>query len=284
MTGPGVPVIHRFTPTDPRLGRHVLHDPTSRDYDMRALLLAEAPPTTTVLWDRVGPIFDQGRCPPDVLAELDADPAVLTVGCCTAAAAFGLLITEPLARAGLTYTIDDVLRGYHVETTLDDTVTPGQWPPIDTGSTGLYAMKMLRQRGLIQAYRWAFRLTTTLAYLGHGPVAIGSVWFDSMFTVVDRDGRSTVEISPNAVAAGGHEYILDGIDPAARLVRMTNSWGLEWGDDGHAWLTYATLDRLLSEQGDVVTPVVRPQLPGRLRGSHARASSVPGTPGVGRPD
>lgn len=270
-------------PTDPRLGRHVLHDPDSREYDLRALLLAEAPPKTPVLWARTGPIFDQNACPPAVLSELGADPAVTGIGCCTTCAAFGLLNTAPYARPGLVYTLDDVLRGYHAETQLDNTAIPGTWPPQDTGSTGLWAMKVLRRRGLIQAYRWAFRLTTVLAYLGHGPVAVGSPWYDSMFTPVTRDGRMLLEISPDAAVAGGHEWVADGIDPPAKLVRMTNSWGEQWGEHGQAWVSYATLDRLLGEQGDVVAPVVRPQLAGRLKGSMVRPSSVPDTPGPGIP-
>ena len=94
------PDTRLYTPEDPRLGRHVFHDPRNRDYDVRALLLDEEPPRQLVLWGRRGPVFDQGACPPDVLADLGADPADRSIGCCTAAAAFGLLNTEPYAKTG----------------------------------------------------------------------------------------------------------------------------------------------------------------------------------------
>ena len=276
------PITHLFIP-DPRFGRHVFHDPASRDYDVRALLLTEAPPQVLTLWARHGEIFDQGACPPEVLAELGADPRRVSLGCCTMAAAFGLLNTDPFARACCTYTMADVLRGYAAVTRLDEAVVSGVWPPTDTGSTGLFAMRALRERRLIQAYRWAFRLSTALAYLAHGPFAAGTVWYDSMITPVQRDGRPMLEISPDAAVVGGHEWVVDGIDPGAELIRMTQSWGPEWGDHGRAWMTYATFDRLLHERGDVVVPVVRPNLAGRRRGALARPSSFPDTLGLPEP-
>jgi hypothetical protein len=254
-----------FTPQDPRLGRHVWHDPRNRDYDAQALLLAAEPPPRLTLWSRLGPIFDQGECPVETLVELGADPTDRSIGCCTNCATFGLLNTEPYARTGRVYTMEDVLPGYHRTTQVDERAVPGVWPPTDTGSTGQHAMKVLVAAGLIQAYRWAFRMRTVLGYLAHGPVAAGTVWYDSMFTPVERDGRLVLEITPDAEVAGGHEWIIDGNDPAHRMVRMTNSWGPRWGRLGRAWVAYDTLERLLGERGDVVVPVLRPKLPGRLR-------------------
>lgn len=259
------PDSHLFTPQDPRLGRHVWHDPRNRDYDVQALLLSDEPPRTLVLWGRHGEIFDQGKCPPDTLAELGADPTDRSIGCCTNAASFGLLNTEPYARDGRVYTMDDVLPGYHQTTLVDERAVPGVWPPTDTGSTGQHAMTVLRAQGLIVAYRWAFRLRTALSYLQHGPFAAGTAWYDSMSTPVERDGRLMLEITPNAEVIGGHEWIVDGNDPAHQMVRMTNSWGSRWGRSGRAWVAYPTLDRLLDERGDVVAPVLRPNLASRQR-------------------
>jgi hypothetical protein len=266
VTTPAAPYGFRFTPEDPRLGRHIWHDPRNREYDVRALMLPEEPPARQlIIWGRQGPIFDQGACPVDTLVELGADPTDRSIGCCTNCASFGLLNTAPYARPGQVYDMDDVLPGYHRTTQLDERAVPGVWPPTDTGSTGQHAMKVLVKAGLIQAYRWAFRLRSVLAYLAHGPVAAGTVWYDSMFAPVERDGRPMLEISPNAEVAGGHEWIIDGNDPAAKMVRMTQSWGPRWGHLGRAWMTYGTLDRLLDERGDVVVPVLRPNLPGRQR-------------------
>jgi hypothetical protein len=272
------PDTHLFTPEDPRLGRHVFHDPRNREYDVRALMLAEGAPRQLTLWGRHGPIFDQGACPPDVLAELGADPADRSIGCCTNCASFGLLNAEPYARSGRVYTIDDALRGYARTTAIDERAVPGIWPPTDTGSTGQHAMKVLRELRLIQAYRWAFRMRTVLSYLAHGPVAAGTVWYDSMFTPVDRDGLPHLEITPNAEVAGGHEWIIDGNDPAHQRVRMANSWGPRWGQLGRAWVAYGTLERLLSERGDVVVPVLRPNLSGLLRATGGAPGASPVVP------
>lgn len=267
------PFVQLFEPTDPRLGRHVFHDPRNRDYDVRALLLTEEEPRQLTLWGRQGPIFDQGACPPDVLAELGADVTDRSIGCCTLAAAYGILNTEPYARPGRVYDMNDVLRGYARVTRLDDAAVPGVWPPTDTGSTGQFAMKVLREAKLIAAYRWAFRFRTVLSYLAHGAVAVGSVWYDSMFSPVVRDGLPMLEISPDAAVAGGHEWVVDGNDPANQRVRMTQSWGPGWGRMGRAWMSWTTLERLLDEQGDVVVPVVRPKLAGRLRGAGGRTGA-----------
>jgi hypothetical protein len=267
------PIGFRFEPTDPRLGRHVWHDPRNRDYDVRALMLAEEEPRQLILWGRHGSVFDQGACPVEPLVELGADPTDRSIGCCTNCASFGLLNTEPYARAGRVYTMDDVLRGYARTTAIDERAVPGVWPPTDTGSTGQHAMKVLRELRLIQAYRWAFRLRTVLGYLAHGPVAAGTGWYDSMFTPVTRDGLPMLEITPNAELAGGHEWIIDGNDPANKRVRMANSWGPRWGRLGRAWVSYGTLERLLSERGDVVVPVLRPNLAGRLRATEGALSA-----------
>jgi hypothetical protein len=74
---------HVYMPTDPRLGRHVQHDPRSLRYAHGVL-----PKTAikTVDWTRRAPIFDQGQ-----------------LGSCTGNAAAGLLGTDSATRPGLTW-------------------------------------------------------------------------------------------------------------------------------------------------------------------------------------
>src|SRR6476659_657963 len=109
-----------FDPADKRLGRHVLHDTRSRNFDLAGTAGAKLP-TELIRWARPGPVFDQGD-----------------LGCCTAAAALGLLMTEPFA-SGPTYTLADVHDFYSAETRIDGVC--GVYPPDDTGSTGLAAMQ-----------------------------------------------------------------------------------------------------------------------------------------------
>lgn len=239
---------------DDRLGRHVVHDPQSRQFDLAEL--AGGVPTRPISWRRRGPIFDQGRCPPSVLATVGANPEKTSIGCCTMCAAFGLLLTEPFYRPGKGYTLADVLPGYHRETVLDGRAIPGVWPPEDTGSAGLYAMKVLRELGLISGWRSAFSLRSVLTALGRGPVAVGTNWYESMFDPVRRAGRDVLDIAPSAGVAGGHEWIIDKFDPDEQMVGMTNSWGVGWGTNGTAWLSLDTLNRLLHERGDAIQPTL----------------------------
>lgn len=223
--------VHVYEPTDPRLGRHVIHDGRSRAY----ALPSKAKPTTVIAWPRVGPILDQGN-----------------VGSCTANAAFGLLMTQPFSN-GTVYTEQDCLALYHEETVLDDVEIPGQYPPNDTGSAGIYAMQALQNRGLIDSYSHAFTLDAALAALATGPIAVGSVWMQSMF---DPNSSGVIQVNKRSGVAGGHEYVVDGFDPSRDAVRMTNSWGTSWGMSGQAWIKTADFQWLLSQQGDVVQPTV----------------------------
>jgi len=252
---PGTDLTVHLLPRDPRLGRHLVHDPASRGFDLADVIPA-AGRRRPVAWPRLGPIYDQNAIDPALLAELGAPDTGDGIGCCTMTAAFGLLMTAPFHRAGWAFTMRDVLHGYHDETVLDEAAIPGIWPPEDTGSAGLYAMKVLRHGGWILAYHHGFALSTLLGAMRRGPVAVGSNWYDSMFKPADRGGRRVLEISPDASVAGGHEWIIAQDDPDARMAGMVNSWGTTWGDDGCAWISYATLDRLLHEGGDVVQPTV----------------------------
>src|SRR5207237_6942116 len=124
-----------------RLGRHVLHDERSREFD--AAEIARPRPLATTIHDSACAPWDQGQ-----------------VGSCTANAALGCLMTKPFWNGSWAFTEADALTLYGQETRLDDRQIPGEYPPDDTGSTGLWSMKALKARGLIRAYRRAFRLST----------------------------------------------------------------------------------------------------------------------------
>lgn len=218
------------TRSDPRLGRHQVHDERSRAFALPTAAL----PTRTVLHERHIPILDQGQ-----------------LGSCTANAGLGMIASGPLWRPGdPVWTEKDAVALYSEETRLDDRVIPGHYPPDDTGSAGLYLCKALRRRGLIESYWHGFSLVAVLAQLAVAPVAIGIDWHEAMFEP-DRGGR--VHIA--GAVAGGHEVCLDGIDPTRRLVRFANSWGTSWGAAGWGWLSWDDLGQLLAAGGDAVTVV-----------------------------
>ena len=230
---------HVYEPTDPRLGRHVQHDPRSLRYAHGVL-----PKTAikSVDWTRRVPHFDQGD-----------------LGSCTGNAAAGLLATDCSARTGLTSVtvsgtvlpVDETLavKLYSLATQLDE--FSGQYPPTDTGSSGLGAAKALVKLGVASKYAHAFSLSALKSALQAGPVMVGTVWLDSMFEVA-RDGY--VVIDRKSAVAGGHEYVISAYDADRQRFRLDNSWGDSWGVDGSAWYTQADLQWLLSQDGDVTVP------------------------------
>ena len=217
-----------------RLGRHVLHDPRSRAYD--ALELARPRPLVATHHQSVVPPWDQGQ-----------------IGSCTANAALGALMTDPLHQPTWNFDETDAQNLYREETRLDDSQIPGHWEPDDTGSTGLWSMKALKAAGFISGYRHAFRFSTVLHLLLDRPVSTGTVWYRSMFDV-DKDG--VIQVDPSSGVAGGHQYLVVAIDPDRKRNLIRNSWGTGWALGGYAWLNWDDQDALLADQGDAVVPVV----------------------------
>lgn len=233
-----MPAFRRYTeaPDLPyRLGRHQMHDflPLERD----ALgVLGRLAPIQTVTHKEYLPVFNQGQ-----------------IGSCTANAALGLLVTAPFGRPGVTYTEADAVRLYELETRLDDSQIPGEYPPQDTGSSGPWSMMALEQQGLIRSWVHTRATHTALQMLNAGPISIGVPWFRSMVT---PDSSGTIHVDETSDVVGGHQVCIVGDDAAGQRIRIRNSWGPGWGDAGHCWLSWADFDFLLGQGGDVVQPVM----------------------------
>lgn len=216
-------------------GRHVLHDERSLAYDA-APMVEHITQDKTTFHRRAAPIWDQG-----------------SVGACTAFAGLGLMMTEPFVGPEV-YTPEDALRFYSRETWLDDRQIPGRYPPEDTGSTGLWSMKLLKLEGLIDGYRHAFSMATVKKLLQVSPVSIGIPWYNSMFKP-DHYGRLVVDLTSGL--AGGHQLEGTGVDFENREVELTNSWGVGWGWTGRARISFADLAILLRQHGDCSVPTGR---------------------------
>lgn len=227
------------------LGRHQLHDPRSRDWDAIALLDADQ-------------VSDAGTAKPrgiSITHQCHAAPWNQgKIGSCTANAALGVLMTDPLWHAGWSFVERDAQQLYTEETKLDDSQIPGHWPPTDTGSTGLWSMQALKARGLISSYRHAFGLNAAIATLENQPISIGVPWYQSMFT--PDSGTALLTVDESSGLAGGHQVAVIGVDADQHEVLLRNSWGPRWGNGGYAKLSFDGLDQLLNQGGDVVTPVI----------------------------
>lgn len=188
------------------LGRNVEHDPRSLSYAHGVL---PKPTIKPVDWMRRIPVLDQGQ-----------------VGSCTGNAATGLLGTDCAARRGLTavtitaagakashgrftageHPLDEAFATalYSLATALDSVA--GQYPPTDTGSSGIGVAKAVQALGLATRYTHAFSRAALDSALQSGPVMIGIPWLDSMFSP-DADGRIVVD--KGSGTAGGHEIELN---------------------------------------------------------------------------
>lgn len=228
-------------PTPHPLGRLVNHDPRSREFPFAARPEASAP-VRSVRWTRRAAILDQGR-----------------LGSCTGNAAAGWLGTDDAVQTGRADVTEALaLDLYSAATAVDP--FDGSWPPDDTGADGLSVAKVLKARGLIGSYSHCFSLADVLAALQSGPVITGIPWYEGMFT---PGSRGVVTISGQL--AGGHEFVIDGVDVDLAEVVFANSWGPGWGDHGWGRMSYDTYSRLLAEQGDA-TVLHAPVAPGPAPG------------------
>jgi hypothetical protein len=223
-----------------RLGRHQVHDALTPERDAFTLV-DRFKPIKTVTHKELVPVFDQGQ-----------------LGSCTANAALGCLVTEPFATVGATYVETDAVTLYELETQLDNSQIPGSYPPNDTGSTGPWSMMALEKQGKIKSFIHTRNLHTALRMLNTGPISIGVSWYESMFTPINAasGGGLVLDVDEHSDLAGGHQLCVTANDVEHQRVLLRNSWGVGWGDQGHAWLTWNDFALLLHEGGDVVQPVV----------------------------
>lgn len=214
-----------------RLGRVVEHDERSRNHPAR-----RATQPRTVLWPHTAPVLDQGD-----------------LGMCTGAALAQCLNTTRFRGSRPRGRYLDILAAralYSKATAADD--IPGQWPPTDTGSSGLAVCKAGVAAGYLTAYHHAFGFQHFTEAIALSPVIAGTAWYDAMFTP-DTDGF----IRPAGQIAGGHEYAVLGINHRGRYITILNSWGPGWGRNGRARIRFDDFAQLLADDGDCTVPIGR---------------------------
>jgi len=219
-------VIPELVMPGKRLGRHIVHDPRSREFPAAA-----APAVTSVVHNAVGLPLNQGD-----------------IGSCTANALCGALNSAPDFKGGSPRTEADAITLYELETKLEG----DPYPPNDPGGSGLEVCKAAVQLGWISSYTHAFGVENALLALVLRPVITGIGWYTSFDS---PDANGLVRIAPGATVRGGHEVVADQIDAAQKLVWFWNSWGTAFGVGGRFCMSFDTWSRLLVERGDVTVPL-----------------------------
>lgn len=222
------PLIKTFERRDPRLGRVQVLDARSLAYMVERIPEELRRPLRSVVHERPAPILNQGN-----------------LGACTGFAGTGWMGSCPALMLddviGADMAVDDAeeyARGlYSQATTLDP--FEGEWPPDDTGSSGLAICKALKARGLISSYRWASTLRGFVQLLQDGPVLLGMPWHEAFFEPTP-EGRIDPVGWADSEVVGGHEVLVRGVtldtDQPKDLERAVfladNSWGESYGIDG----------------------------------------------------
>lgn len=232
--------------TDPTFtGRGVERDQSSRRFSIARRAEVEPVEVVTRLWDYNGPLLDQ-----------------FYLGACTGFSATYLLNTavnsemRPLVSGRRPYLREPfAINTYSIATSNDP--WPGAYPPEDTGSSGLAAMKALQIQGRIDSYWWAFSFHQLGQGLQYGPISVGSWWRADM---MDVDENGFVHYSGEHY--GGHQWTVLGINMRDEYFTAINSWG-PWGmrnragaKTGRFKVSFADMERLMADDGDAVQPKV----------------------------
>jgi hypothetical protein len=137
-------------------------------------------------------------------------------------------------------------RKLYFETTGDTTYQQGAQPR--------NACAKLLEWGLIDSYWRVMQVDdVTTALLTFGPVGIAVPWYSSMYypdsRLADAYGNYWIKVNLESEHVGYHWIALTGVDMAPDngappFVRVQNSWGSGWGQNGTARLTIESFRRL----------------------------------------
>lgn len=116
---------------------------------------------------------------------------------------------------------------------------------------GLTVARML---GLIGEFRWPQTIGEMADGIATiGPGVIGVNWTEGMFYPDDRGFVQDV-----GAVAGGHCVYVCGVNRVSRKFKIAQSWGVGHGLDGFVWMTWDTMERRLSDQGECAILLAQP--------------------------
>jgi hypothetical protein len=213
----------------PSFGRRKSIDPRDKTYPLRSMIqLAPTEPLRTRPWN-APPALDQGHT---------GVPGRDNEGSCTGFGGAHFLAAAPHQHQ---LSAEFALELYDAARKNDE------WPGENyDGSSVRGLMKAMQSLGYIAGgYLWAWDASTVRDYtLRYSPVVTGSDWYAEMMEP-DRSGF----IRPVGPLEGGHCYVVLGYSADRDAFRIQNSWGVEWGQKGRAWMAFEDYQFLISQDG-----------------------------------
>jgi hypothetical protein len=207
-----------------QLGRQYVPDERDHKYSINNILTAAPVRITNRYWDDNGWWGNQGNTPQ-----------------CVGYAWAHWLEDGPVPQSGIAPIIPPIII-YENAQKLDEWVGENY-----AGTSVRGGVKYLQSVGKVSSYYWGFNLTTLInSVLNLGPVVVGTNWYNGMF-YPNRNGL--IKISGRI--AGGHAYVINGVNTKTRLFRIKNSWGQSWGQSGHAYISFTNMERLIRERGEI---------------------------------
>ena len=210
------------------LGRHAFRDP--RNESFRIMAVAPTPPPTVKsrYWNDSAIFLDQG----------DTNQ-------CTAYSLLHYMADGPVTHRGLNPIADPVLVYDLIQQ--QDLAEGRDYGP-DGGATMLAQQKAALSLGWTGEYRWGYTLEELVtALLTTGPVILGINWY-SGFDDPDKTGK----VALTGALRGGHAIECNGVSLTSERFRLKNSWGKSYGLNGHCYVSFPDMERLIKEDGEVV--------------------------------
>lgn len=209
----------------PLLGRNKVHDERSRAW-------AATVPVDKSTW----------RSKAIRLYEPSPNPNQ-EVGCCTGVAKCSQLNAIGNRVTGRVLGMGHALSIYHRNTQIDP--WEGEYPPDDTGSSGLASAKTAKEMGLGTDYYWLFGGADEVVQnvMQGRVISVGTWWYWNMF---DKTASGLLGTDDGGMA-GGHQYVIRGYYEPKDWVLGRCWWGPEFRD---FYMPRLQLDRLLRDGGD----------------------------------
>ena len=125
-----------------------------------------------------------------------------------------------------------------------------EWEGTDYDGTSVRAgVKVLRRLGHVAVYKFTVDEAVLRSNLLEiDPVVIGVNWYAGM----DEPDRHAI-IKPTGRLRGGHAVLVVGYIPGFYIIK--NSWGFDYGTNGHALISDENMQRLLDENGEACLAV-----------------------------